>query len=224
MKLLIVGKEKEWSGSWKRLFLKEGYEVECTADEKSAEMSIALGTTDGILIDQEAAAFDGEQLIRKLRAGQCETPLLLLTPERDPEARIRGLNAGADCCLSTPCEKREVLACINALLRRQRGWKEEWSFGGTTLELSSGRLVCKDRAVRLSAREFEVMRLLLRAKGALVQKDEILERVWGCDSNAVENHVEVYVGFLRKRLRAIGSGVQIKAVRRMGYHLEPSAD
>lgn len=97
---------------------------------------------------------------------------------------------------------------------------EEPLFGNTRLILSSGKLSTGDQSVRLSAKEFEVMRLLLQAKDRLLSKEVILARVWGYDSNAVENHVEVYVGFLRKKLRSIGSNLEIKAVRRMGYTLE----
>ena len=81
-------------------------------------------------------------------------------------------------------------------------------------------LVCGGNSVRLSAREFDVMRHLLQAQGRNLPKEVILSRVWGFDSNAVENHVEVYVGFLRKKLTGIGSNVRIEAIRRLGYHLE----
>ena len=96
----------------------------------------------------------------------------------------------------------------------------EGLYGNTALDLSSGTLVCGEKQLRLSAREFDVMRYLLQMKGQNVSKEAILARVWGFDSNAVENHVEVYVGFLRKKLKAIGSNVHIEAARRLGYHLE----
>ena len=81
-------------------------------------------------------------------------------------------------------------------------------------------MVCGDNSIRLSAREFEVMRFLLQARDRNVSKESILAKVWGYDSNAVENHVEVYVGFLRKKLSSIGSNLKITAARRLGYHLE----
>lgn len=117
-------------------------------------------------------------------------------------------------------DTRELLACIGALLRRQGAEVNELSYGNTALDLSSGTLVCGEKQLRLSAREFDVMRYLLQMKGQNVSKEAILARVWGFDSNAVENHVEVYVGFLRKKLKAIGSNVHIEAARRLGYHLE----
>ena len=136
------------------------------------------------------------------------------------EDRIEGLNAGADYYLSKPFDSRELLACVNALLRRQGGQVDELSLGNTALELGSCTLVCGERGVRLSAREFDVMRFLLQARDRISPKEAILEKVWGYDSNAVENHVEVYVGFLRKKLASIGSNVKIEAVRRLGYRLE----
>lgn len=92
--------------------------------------------------------------------------------------------------------------------------------GNTALDLASCTLVCGENSVRLSAREFDVMRFLLQGKGRVLSKEMILARVWGYDSSAVENHVEVYMGFLRKKLQSIGSNLKIEAIRRLGYHLE----
>ena len=125
-----------------------------------------------------------------------------------------------DYFLIQPYDVRELLAAVDALLQRITDQVEEPFYGNTRLILSSGKLSTGDQSVRLSAKEFEVMRLLLQAKDRLLSKEVILARVWGYDSNAVENHVEVYVGFLRKKLRSIGSNLEIKAVRRMGYTLE----
>ena len=97
---------------------------------------------------------------------------------------------------------------------------DELRFGNTVLDLSSSQLLCGEKNQRLSAREFDVMRLLMQSRERILSKEVLLARVWGYESNAVENHVEVYVGFLRKKLRAIGSDIRITAVRRLGYHLE----
>ena len=133
--------------------------------------------------------------------------------------RVRGLDAGADYYLTKPFDSRELLACINALLRRQGSQVDELALGNTVLDLAAGLLVCGERSVRLSAKEFDVMRLLLRAGSANLPKESILVRVWGYDSDATENHVEVYVGFLRKKLASIGSNIRIVAVRRLGCPL-----
>jgi len=133
------------------------------------------------------------------------------------------LNSGADYYLTKPFDTRELLACINALLRRQGSQVNELCFGNTSLDLDTSMLICGERCVRLSAREFDVMRILLQARERIVPKESLLAKVWGFDSEAVENHVEVYVGFLRKKLRSIGSDVSIEAIRRQGYHLEVKA-
>ena len=114
----------------------------------------------------------------------------------------------------------ELLASINALLRRQGGQVNEMVFGNTALDLGTGMLIHDSQTVRLSAKEFDVMRLLLQAGKRNLSKSAILSHVWGLESNAVENHVEVYVAILRKRLTSISSDVKIVSIRGLGYHLE----
>ena len=163
---------------------------------------------------------NGYEVAKKVRARKCGTPILMLTAKSGLEDRIAGLNAGADYYLAKPFDTRELLACINALLRRQGAQVNEVVYGNTSLDLSSGMLVCGTNSIRLSAREFDIMRFLLQSGSRNLSKEIILARVWGYDSDAVENHVEVYVGFLRKKLSSIGSNIRIEAIRRMGYHLE----
>jgi len=163
---------------------------------------------------------NGYEVARYVRSKRCSTPILMLTAKSSLEDRIEGLNAGADYYLTKPFDSRELLACINALLRRQGTEVDELVYGNTELDLSTGMLICGDKSVRLSAKEFDVMRLLMQSKEKNLSKEVILARVWGYDSEAVENHVEVYVGFLRKKLGSIGSNVKIEAIRKLGYHLE----
>ena len=163
---------------------------------------------------------NGYELARQVRAKRLGVPILMLTARAGLEDRIEGLNAGADYYLTKPFDTRELLACINALLRRQGSQVDEMTFGNTALDLSTSMLICQDRSVRLSAKEFDVMRSLLQSGERNLSKEVILARVWGYDSNAVENHVEVYVGFLRKKLASIGSNIRIEAIRKLGYHLE----
>jgi DNA-binding response OmpR family regulator len=162
----------------------------------------------------------GYEISHYLRGKRCCVPVILLDERFGVEERIKGLKSGVDYIIQKPFDPRELLACVDAMLQRVTDSTEEPYYGNTKLLLSAGKLVCGDKEVRLSAKEFEVMRLLLQAKDRLLSKEVILARVWGYDSNAVENHVEVYVGFLRKKLRSIGSNLEIKAVRRMGYTLE----
>ena len=220
MKILIVEDEKLLADSLKALLETKGFEVEAVYDGEAGAEYALLGIYDLLILDVMMPKMNGYQVARQVRAQRCSTPILMLTAKSGLEDRIEGLNAGADYYLTKPFDTRELLACINALLRRQGGQVDEMVYGNTALDLSTGMLVCEGNSVRLSAKEFDVMRLLLQFRDRNLSKEVILSRVWGYDSNAVENHVEVYVGFLRKKLQAIGSNLKIRAVRRLGYHLE----
>ena len=220
MKILIIEDEKLLADSVQALLERKGFQVEVAYDDETGEEYAELGIYDLLILDVMMPKMDGYEVARQVRAKRCNTPTLMLTAKSGLEDRIQGLNAGADYYLTKPFDTRELLACINALLRRQGGQVDELVFGNTALDLSSGMLVCGESSVRLSAKEFDVMRFLLQAKERNVSKEVLLARVWGYDSNAVENHVEVYVGFLRKKLQSIGSNVRIAAIRRLGYHLE----
>ena len=220
MKILIVEDEVLLANSLKTLLEKKGFTVEVAYDGETGKDYAETGVYYLLILDVMMPKLNGYDLARQVRAERCATPILMLTAKGELEDRIEGLNAGADYYLTKPFDTRELLACINALLRRQGDQVDELRFGNTALDLASGMLVCGAERVRLSAKEFDIMRFLLQSKGNNLSKEVLLARVWGFDSNAVENHVEVYVGFLRKKLASIGSNVRIEAVRRLGYHLE----
>lgn len=220
MKILVVEDEKLLADSIQTMLSKKGFDVEVVYDgERGAEYA-ELGIYDLLILDVMMPKMNGYEVARTIRAKRCGTPILMLTAKSGLEDRITGLNAGADYYLTKPFDSRELLACINALLRRQGAQVDEVSYGNTSLDLSSGTLICGTNSVRLSAKEFDIMRFLLQSGERNLSKEVLLARVWGYDSDAVENHVEVYVGFLRKKLKSIGSNISIEAIRRMGYHLE----
>lgn len=220
MKILVIEDEKLLADSLKTMLEAKGFEVETAYDGETGAEYAELGIYDLLILDVMMPKLNGYQLAREVRARRLSTPILMLTAKSGLMDRIEGLNAGADYYLTKPFDARELLACINALLRRQGAQVDVLTVGNTGLDLSSSTLSCGERSVRLSAREFDVMRLLMNAGQQNLSKEVILSRVWGLESNAVENHVEVYVGFLRKKLHSIGSNVVIKAVRGLGYHLE----
>lgn len=220
MKILIIEDEKLLADSIRRLLERKGFEVECVYDGKAGKQYAELGIYDLLILDVMMPEIDGFQVAREVRKNRCSTPILMLTAKSDLEDRITGLNAGADYYLTKPFDTRELLACINALLRRQGGQVDEMTFGNTTLDLSTSILSCGEKSIRLSDREFDMMRFLLQSKEKNLSKEVLLVRIWGFESNATENHVEVYVGFLRKKLQSIGSNIRIEAIRRQGYHLE----
>ena len=224
MKVLVIEDEKLLADSICALLQAHGFQAEAVYDGESGAQYAELGIYDLLILDVMMPGLNGLQVARQVRSRRCTTPILMLTAKSELEDRIAGLNAGADYYLTKPFDSRELLACVNALLRRQGNQVDELVCGNTSLDLSSGMLICGERRLRLSSREFDVMRLLFQFGEKNLTKETILSRVWGLESNAVENHVEVYVGFLRKKLASVGSNVQIAAVRRLGYHLEVKND
>ena len=220
MKILLIEDEARLADSVKTLLTAKGYTVDIAPEGFTGVEYARLGVYDLLILDVMMPGLNGYEVARKLRAEHCSVPILMLTAKSDLMDRVEGLNAGADYYLTKPFDSRELLACVHALLRRQGEQVDLLTCGNTELDLGTGILRCGSREVRLSAREFDVMRILLTAGQRNVSKETLLSRVWGFDSNAVENHVEVYVGFLRKKLQSIGSNVRIETVRRLGYHLE----
>ena len=210
MKVLIIEDEKLLADSIQSVLERKGFEVECVYDGETGAEYAELGIYDLLILDVMMPKMNGCQVAREVRAKRCGTPILMLTARSELEDRIEGLNAGAD----------YYLTCIDALLRRQGPQVDQVTLGNTALDLGACTLICGEKRVQLSAREFDVMRILLRSQSTILSKEVILARVWGYDSDAVENHVEVYVGFLRKKLHSIGSNIRIEAVRRLGYRLE----
>lgn len=224
MKILIIEDEKLLADSIGEILRGKGFDVEIVYDEESGAQYAELGVYDLLILDVMMPKMDGYEVARQVRAKRLGTPVLMLTARSGLEDRIMGLNAGADYYLTKPFDTRELLACINALLRRQGAQVDEITFGNTSLDLDSAMLVCGSNSIRLSAKEFDIMRFLLQAGERNLSKEVILARVWVFDSDAVENNVEVYIGFLRKKLAGIGSNIRIEAIRRLGYHLEVRGD
>lgn len=212
--------EKILADSLKTLLASRGFEAEAVYDGESGEQYAMLNIYDLIILDVMMPKADGYQVAKRIRKNHLSVPILMLTARSDVEDKVKGLDSGADYYLTKPFDTRELLACVNALLRRQGTQVNELTFGSTRLDLESATLICGKNGVRLSAREFEVMRMLMSAGEKHVSKEAMLTKIWGYDSNAVENHVEVYIGFLRKKLISIDSDIRIEAARRLGYHLE----
>ena len=220
MKLLIIEDEKHLADSLKLLLSSDGFEADTAYDGVTGLDYALTGTYDLLILDVMLPGMNGYQVAEQIRRRHNSLPILMLTARSDLLDRVEGLNAGADYYLTKPFDNRELLACVHALLRRSGGLTNQLSFGDITLDLSSGILACQDQSVRLSARELEVLQILMQEPERNTSKESLLTRVWGYDSDAVDNTVEVYIGFLRKKLTGISSRVKIVAVRRLGYHLE----
>ena len=220
MKILIVEDERLLAGSIEELLRNQGFEAEAVHDGETGLSYARTGVYDLVILDVMMPGKNGYEVAKALRSSHLGTPILMLTARSGLEDRITGLDAGADYYLTKPFDSRELTACVRALLRRQGSQVDEMGFGNTILDLSTAVLSCAGKEIRLSAKEFDILRLLFQSGAGNLSKETILARVWGYDSDAVENHVEVYMGSLRKKLLSIGSNVRIEAIRRMGYHLE----
>lgn len=220
MKLLVIEDEVLLANSLKTLLEKENFDVECVYNGEDGLAYADTNIYDLIILDVMLPKLNGYEVAKQVRMNHCGTPILMLTAKSELDDEIIGLDAGADYYLTKPFDSRKLLACINALIRRQGNQVNELTIGNTSLNLFDCTLRSPENNVSLSSKEFDVMRYLMSSHGQILPKEMILCRVWGFDSNAVENNVEVYVGLLRKKLRYIHSNVRIEAIRRMGYIME----
>ena len=220
MKILIIEDDKLLAESLSTLLTLKGFDVEAVYDGEDGAAYAETGIYDLLIMDVMMPKLNGYQLAKQVRHSRITTPILMLTAKGETKDRIEGLNAGADYYLTKPFDNQELLACINALLRRQGSQVDILSFGNTTLDLTGYVLSTDTGNIRLSKKEFDVMRRLMMFQGRSIRKDVLLTQVWGFESNATENNVEAYVGFLRKKLASIGSNLKIESIRLLGYHLE----
>lgn len=221
MRVLVVEDEKNLAESLKKLLTDQGYQAETVGTGDDGLAYARTGQYDAVILDVMLPNMNGFQVTAALRAEGSTTPILLLTALDDVQNKVHGLDSGADDYLTKPFTTEELLARVRALLRRQGGAAlNTVRFADIELSLTGGLLAKGDRQVRLSQKELDVMRLLMAAPGSLISKEELIAKVWGLDSEAVDNNVEAYISFLRKKLFYLGSRVQITARRRMGYALE----
>lgn len=149
----------------------------------------------------------------------------MLTARTTVQDKITGLDSGADDYMTKPFSPAELLAHLRALTRRQgQVVFEKSDFGDISLNLESHDLSCESKSINLSYKEFSIANILISSKGQIVSKDMLISKVWGVESNAVDNNVEAYISFLRKKLKFLGSNTQIETVRKVGYRLESSSN
>lgn len=225
MKILIVEDEKRLADTLSDIVRREGYDA-FIANDGDAGLERALsGEFDLVILDIMLPGVNGLDILREMRGEKISIPVILLTARRDTDERVKGLDSGADYYLTKPFETSELLACIRAVSRRGAQIVEQIpSFGDVTLSLSSAELCCGERRIALRKKELDVMELLMRSDGRLVSKETLLLKVWGYDSDAEYNNVEVYVSFLRKKLLFVSSRVEIATSRGIGYRLEVRDD
>ncbi len=224
MRILIVEDEVRLAGTLADMAAQDGYAVETAHDGIDGLDNALTGAYDAIVLDVMLPKMNGFDVLKRLRASGSATPVLMLTAKADLADRVQGLDLGADYYLTKPFENAEFRACLRAVLRRQSEIiPEHIAFGDLTLVPSVSELSCKGQTLRLSAKEMEMMRLLMRNGQNILSKETLLIKVWGYDTDVGDNSVEAYVSFLRKKLFLLGSAAEIRVVRRLGYRLEANA-
>ena len=224
MNILVVEDEVLLASSLTEILEEFGHTVECAYDGMEGLELARSSHFDLLVLDLMLPKLNGFEVARTLRKEKNGLSILILTAKSDILDRVEGLDSGADYYLTKPFDRRELLACINALLRRQGKEVNQVSFGNTSLDIDSSELISGDNSIRLSSKEFQMMRILLKEGKNNISKTMFLEKIWGYDSDATENNVEVYIGFLRKKLKTLSSDISIVASRGLGYHLEIRGD
>lgn len=222
MRILIVEDEVRLASTLKDLMDLSGWTADVCHDGETGLDNALTGIYDVVILDVMLPRLDGFSLLRQLRAGGNTTPVLMLTARSEVADRVEGLDCGADYYLTKPFEPKELTACVRALSRRAPDIRppEALTFGDLTLDRNAFLLVCGERSVRLSRKEFDIAELLIRNQNRILTKESLLLKVWGYDSEAEDNNVEVYISFLRKKLSHLKSAVTIRTVRGIGYVLE----
>ena len=222
MRILIVEDEVQLSEALGAILEKNNYIVDRVFDGESGLDYILSDIYDGVILDIMLPKLNGIEVLKKARKERISTPIILLTAKGEVEDRIIGLDCGADDYLPKPFYVEELMARIRALTRRKGEVQSDnlLSYGDITLNIGNLELGSKENSIKLTAKESGLLELLINRKDMISNKDDIISKLWGYESEAEHNNVEVYVSFLRRKLSYLKSKVAIKAIRNLGYILE----
>ncbi len=197
----------------------EGYEVEAVNDGAQALEAVARREPDAIVLDIMMPILDGLTVCRRLRAGKCRTPILMLTARHEVSDRVSGLDAGADDYLAKPFSLDELLARLRALLRRTSvsGTEELLRVANLTLDPLRRTAERNGRVLELTKTEFDLLELLMLNAGIVLGRDTIYDRIWGFDFETGSRSLDVYIGYLRRKTEADGEARLLHTVRGVGY-------
>ncbi|MGG4127046.1 response regulator transcription factor [Paenibacillus illinoisensis] len=225
MRILIAEDEVHLAEAVSQILKKNNYSVDMVHDGRSGLDYALSGIYDLLLLDIMMPEMDGISVLRKLRSEGNHTPVILLTAKGELSDKVTGLDYGADDYIAKPFATEELLARIRAALRRKGEVVPEdgLKFGDIELNTTQLRLAVQGKEMKLNLKENELLELLITRKQAITSKEQIIEKLWGFDSEVEYNNVEVYISFLRKKLTFLNSKVRINTIRGVGYVLEVTA-
>lgn len=221
MRLLLAEDERELSNALVAILKHNKYSVDAVYDGEEALEYLDADNYDGVILDIMMPKVDGLEVLRQIRAEGNKIPVLMLTAKSEIDDRVKGLDFGADDYLTKPFATKELLARIRSITRRQSDMTDTvLEMGNTTLSRTTFELSTGTETTVLANKEFQIMELLMANQKQFFSADRMMEKIWGFDSDADMSVVWVYISNLRKKMTAIGSNLQIKAARNIGYTLE----
>lgn len=226
MRLLLVEDDKFLADAVASILEEEGYDVDSADNGTEGLLMAQQGIYDVIVLDLMLPGMDGLSVLRAIRGKADTTPVLILTARDSVEARVKGLDVGADDYLVKPFAIDELLARIRSLIRRTKGIgvSGELVYGAIVLPSGEHEAYCSGQALQLTAKEYELLSYMVQHKGQILRREQMLNRVWGMDSETNDTSVDLYIHYLRKKLSACGCGSYIRTVRGVGYMLKAGQD
>ncbi len=222
MRVLLVEDEVRLAEAVKHILESNRYVVDVCHDGESGLDYALSDVYEIIILDIMLPKIDGFTILKEIRETGNNVPILMLSAKSETSDKVQGLDNGADDYLTKPFETEELLARMRAMTRRKGDVQdiEHLSFGDITLDTMNLTLFCKGESIPITLKEKEIIELFINRKGQVTSKEYMIEKLWGFDSVAEDNHVEVYVSFIRKKLKFLKSDTQIKTIRGVGYKLE----
>lgn len=226
MRILIVEDELDLNMVLSEMLTIEGYNVDSSYDGTDGLDNALSGIYDLIILDIMLPKKNGIEVLSEIRKNSINTPVLMLTAKSEIEDKISGLDNGADDYLTKPFNSKELLARIRALLRRREKIliNENLEFADILIDKSTHEIYKNSQKVKLTKKEYDIIELLILNKGKVVPKDDLTVKIWGYNTDIEYNSIEVYISFLRKKLRAIDSTVCISTIRGVGYIIKEQSD
>ena len=225
MRIFVVEDELHLSEALSHILKKNNYTVDVANDGETGLDDALSGIYDVIVLNIMLPKTDGITVLKTLRSEGFDTPVILLTAKNEISDKVLGLDSGADDYLTKPFMTRELLARLRALGRRKFGMTDDTlTYGDIMLDTNTLTLSCteNEQSVRLSEKEYRILEYLIANRGQILTREQLAVKIWGYESEAEYNNVEVYISFTRKKLTFIGSETEIKAVRGIGYELRCS--
>lgn len=220
MRILLAEDERSLAKALVKIFEKNHYSADAVYNGQDALDYLESGNYDVAVLDVMMPVMDGITVLKKIRAGGNQIPVMILTAKAEIDDKVLGLDSGANYYLTKPFDTKELLAGIRAITRSTAELDSKLSMGNVTLDRKTFTLSSETGSFRLANKEFQMMEMLMTNPKRLISAEMFMERIWGYDSDSEINVVWVYISYLRKKLVALNATIEIKATRNAGYSLE----